>query len=93
MIVFYKRCQNCGIEWQNRNLFLADPDVYPLGFQPHFNDDVKGIVIFHHQVSNCLTTMAIPLAEFFDLIPGFDSSKNFFQQKGCHQVLSYKKLY
>lgn len=66
-----KICQGCGKIWETLDDFLKLEDLIPIGFQAHFLDGDKSILLFHHDRPNCGTTLAIPVTEFAHLIPDF----------------------
>ncbi len=66
----FKKCPNCGKIWKDRIKFLADSTVLLIGYQVHFKDPEKGLILFEHHISDCGTTMAVPVGIFDDLHKG-----------------------
>ncbi|MBU0713200.1 hypothetical protein KJ762_12505 [bacterium] len=64
----FKKCPNCGFEWQVRDSFLIDPNNLLKGYQVNFNSLKQGLFLFDHLL--CKTTMAIKAGEFRDLYNG-----------------------
>ena len=63
----FKTCPMCECVWTARELFLADPQVELLGYQPDFRELTSGLLLFNHA---CKSTLSIPVAEFRDLYNG-----------------------
>ena len=63
----FKRCPNCGFEWQRRDDFLEDPGLRLLGYQVNFKELTAGIFLFNH---SCKGTLAIHAGDFRDLYSG-----------------------
>lgn len=64
----FKKCPNCGFEWQDRDSFLIDPDIMLKGYQTNFDSLKQGLFLFDHLI--CKTTMAIKAGEYHDLYDG-----------------------
>jgi hypothetical protein len=58
-------------------------NLTPLGFQAHFLDGSKSILLFHHNNTDCNTTVAIPLYEVLDLIPNYFSRESAILSASC----------
>jgi hypothetical protein len=69
----FKKCTNCGYIWENREDFLADPDIEIIGYQALFKEIKDGLFLFNHM---CETTLATNVIDFNDLYKGpvFDMS-------------------
>lgn len=69
-----KTCAVCRKSWNDRNEFLADPDIMIIGYQVHFKDLNSGLFLFNH---SCNTSLAIKVGRFTDLYNGpiFKESK------------------
>ena len=67
----FKKCQKCGKVWERRDKFLEMDGLLPLGFQAHYSDGYKSIILFLHDIPECRTTLAIPIIKILDLIPRF----------------------
>ncbi len=63
----FKRCPNCGVQWLDRDAFLADPGIEAVGYQVNFEELAAGIFLFNHA---CLGTLAIEARNFRDLYAG-----------------------
>lgn len=66
----FKVCSNCCKVWNDRDAFLGDPSVVVVGYQVDFEALRSGLLLFNHADPSCMTTMAIPAKEFFDLYEG-----------------------
>ena len=64
----FKVCPKCGHVWGMREGLLSDPAVALVGYQPHFEELVAGLMLFNHRT--CRTTLAIEVAAFRDLYHG-----------------------
>ena len=60
----FKTCTLCLKHWNDVKMFLADPTIKLVGYQPDFSNVSLGLFLFNHEASNCGTTMAISM-EFF----------------------------
>ncbi len=69
----FKKCSNCGVEWQTREDFIHDEEVILLGYQPNFVMLSKGLFLFNHK---CGSTISVRVHFFADLYQGpmFDNS-------------------
>jgi hypothetical protein len=67
MIMGFRRCSNCGVEWLARDRFLSDPDISLVGYQVHFDRLMEGLFLFNH---TCKTTLSLPAALFRNLYHG-----------------------
>ena len=63
----FKTCAVCRKSWNNRDEFLADPNIDMIGYQVHFRDLHRGLFLFNH---SCHTSLAIPAEKFIDLYHG-----------------------
>ncbi|MBW2466896.1 MAG: hypothetical protein JRF02_06295 [Deltaproteobacteria bacterium] len=63
----FKQCTLCGHQWENREAFLADPDLEIIGYQVSFETIENGLFLFNHI---CETTLAIEVKKFDDLYKG-----------------------
>lgn len=63
----FKQCPNCAQTWQNREEMLADPQVFIIGYQAHFQELEIGLFLFNH---SCGTTFSIEARRFIDLYNG-----------------------
>ncbi len=80
----FKICRSCGKIWESRDEFLKLDGLIPLGFQAHFLDGNKSILLFHHDAPNCQTTLAVPVMLFKDLIPGLMERETAFLTSECN---------
>lgn len=72
----FKKCNNCGFEWDCRDTFLRDPMITIIGYQANFKRLESGSLYFNH---SCKGTLTIPASEFVDLYDG-----PIFQVKATH---------
>jgi hypothetical protein len=79
----FKKCNRCGKIWESRDKFLELDDLLPLGYQTHYSDGFKSVILFLHDVPECRTTLAIPITNILDLIPGFDLMENKMLSEKC----------
>jgi len=79
----FKKCANCRKVWKERNKFLSDPYVLLLGYQAHFKDPDKGLILFSHHTDDCGTTFSIRVGEFEDLYDGKRYDELFFGTDDC----------
>lgn len=63
----FKKCPNCGFEWENRDLFLNDPAIEIIGYQVNYIRLSAGYFMFNHE---CKGTLTIPAEHFQDLFDG-----------------------
>ena len=63
----FKKCTSCGHIWENREDFLADPDIKIIGYEASFEHIKHGLFLFNHV---CKTTLAIEVINFDDLYTG-----------------------
>jgi len=63
----FKTCTICRTVWPSRNDFLDDPDIFIVGYQPHFKALTEGLFLFNH---TCRGTLSIRAGEFEDLYSG-----------------------
>jgi hypothetical protein len=84
----FKECPACGTVWVTREDLLADPDVYIIGYQTHFEDLVLGLFLFNH---SCNGTFSIPAGEFTDMYKGPAFDKNLAGTEGCPGHCLHKK--
>lgn len=70
----FKRC-SCGRTWASRESFIRDTDVKPIGIT--FAEKQLDVFYFFNHI-NCMSTLAVKVEEFMDLIeepiPSIDSS-------------------
>jgi hypothetical protein len=64
----FKVCSSCQHVWQARDDFLADTDVELIGYQPHFEELVAGLLLFNHL--KCGSTLALTVEDLQDLYTG-----------------------
>lgn len=64
----FKVCTSCGQRWSDREDFLSDPELDPVGYQAFIEDGVSGLFLINHQ--RCGTTMALKAEQFADLYDG-----------------------
>lgn len=81
-----KVCRKCGAVWNSVEQFLSSNEIVPLGFQAHFSDGDKSVLLFQHNTLGCNTTLALPVGEFSGLIPGYDRTPNAFQSPSCRGI-------
>ncbi len=79
----FKTCTNCRKVWEDRNAFLADPDVRVEGYQVNFGHLEAGFFLFTHRSAECGSTIAIPAGVFTDMNEGEIFEENIFGQDGC----------
>jgi len=60
----------CKTVWPERELFLADPDIEMIGYQPDFDDLMEGLLYFNHNKPNCGTTLSFTVHQFADMYDG-----------------------
>ena len=86
-MVMFKKCPLCEHIWENREDFLADPDLEIIGYQPTFDKIKDGLFLFNHV---CKTTLAIRVMKFDDLYKGpiYDMSLSDTDEcsKLCHDI-------
>lgn len=63
----FKKCSLCHHVWQEREDFLADPDLEIIGYQVCFEGVKEGLFLFNHR---CETTIAVRVHAFDDLYMG-----------------------
>lgn len=63
----FKKCSNCGFEWDSRDSFLSDKNVEAIGYQANFEELLLGLIYFNH---SCGGTITIPAYYFVDLYNG-----------------------
>jgi len=66
----FKSCTSCDRWWADRNEFLEDPDIQPVGYQYFEQEKKYGFFLFNHL--RCGTTLALDVALFRDLHEGPD---------------------
>ncbi|MBC2717020.1 MAG: hypothetical protein HF978_17080 [Desulfobacteraceae bacterium] len=76
----FKKCPNCGFEWNDRESFLKDPDVEIVGYQVNFIRLSAGYFLFNH---SCKGTFSVQAVEFKDLYHGPIFTKRATGQKEC----------
>lgn len=64
----FKRCTMCKKTWEERDAFLADPEINIIGYQVNFEELQLGYFLFNHMT--CQTTLAIHAAHFVDFYRG-----------------------
>ena len=64
----FKKCPDCGQEWQTREDFLFDKEIVIKGYQANFENLKLRLFLFDHL--KCMTTMAIKAGEFRDVYDG-----------------------
>ena len=60
----FKKCSNCGYEWETMEDFLQDSRVVLAGYQAHFEELHSGLLMFNH---DCNTTISFYLESFRSL--------------------------
>ncbi|RJP71985.1 MAG: hypothetical protein C4532_06830 [Candidatus Abyssobacteria bacterium SURF_17] len=80
-LIEFKQC-SCGVRWPDREDFLRDSEIQPIGitFMPK-NDHVRLYFFFTH--SACRTTLAVNAKEFEDLLEEPIPSKTLTGTKDC----------
>jgi len=63
----FKRCTMCEHCWTTQEDFLADPDLYMIGYQANFERLSAGYLLFTH---SCGTTIAVAVKNFRALYSG-----------------------
>ena len=76
----------CGVEWNSRDAFLADPCIYLNGYQANFVDLEAGLFFFTHKASSCGTTLAILADKFTDLHDGPVFGKSLRGTQDCPKL-------
>ena len=64
----FKQCPKCAYLWNDRRMFLSDPDIQMIGYQVNFENLELGYFLFNHL--SCGTTLAISASLFIDLYDG-----------------------
>ena len=64
----FKTCSCSKTPWFSRDEFLADSNIYLVGYQANFGDFVLGLFLFNHLT--CQSTIGIPASLFTDLHDG-----------------------
>jgi len=65
--LMFKKCPNCGFEWNDRESFFKDPNVTSIGYQVNFIRLSAGYFLFNH---SCKGTFSIQVNQFKDLYDG-----------------------
>ena len=65
--MMFKRCNKCGVQWESRNDFLADPNIAVVGYQVFFENLKMGLFLFNH---SCNTTVSVEADLLLDLYKG-----------------------
>ena len=78
----FKKCPNCGYEWENRELFLNDPDIEIIGYQINFIQLLAGYFMFNH---TCKGTFTVPAKQFKDFYKGPIFSKRATGSDECKE--------
>lgn len=70
----FKMCQLCRTHWDNREQFVADPQVVLVGYQANFVVPARGLFLFDHA---CRNTLSVDVWTFADLYEGevFEESR------------------
>ncbi|MFH1748525.1 MAG: hypothetical protein ABIG44_15940 [Planctomycetota bacterium] len=63
----FKECPMCGVSWDSRDGFLADPGIELVGYQVHFEELTAGFCLFNHA---CESTLAVTVGDFRSLYDG-----------------------
>ncbi|QEM68505.1 hypothetical protein FO488_10205 [Geobacter sp. FeAm09] len=79
----FKKCPCCGAKWPTRNKFLTDQSLKLHGYQVNFKSLEMGLLLFTHHAPSCNTTMAVDVAEFFDLFTGTRYTVNKAKSPEC----------
>jgi len=82
----FKECGNCGTTWQTAEAFFSPEELTPLGFQAHFFDGSKSLLLFHHHTNECQTTLAIRIKDVAHLIPGYSETESVFLSEKCPEL-------
>lgn len=83
----FKGCSSCGYDWITREVFLEDPSVDIIGYQPNFEYLEEGYFLFNHV---CGTTLAIMTGEFKDIYNGQISYERLTKTENCSGYCLYK---
>ena len=65
---YFKKCSHCEEKWETREQFLADNNIYIIGYQVNFRDLKLGMFLFNHL--RCKTTLALEAMHFTDFYDG-----------------------
>ncbi|MEI6167022.1 MAG: hypothetical protein WCS52_07490 [bacterium] len=68
--MMFKKCTGCGHHWGSREAFLSDPAIKLIGYQVNFVELETGYFLFNHLDPACLTTLALPVAQFRNMYQG-----------------------
>jgi hypothetical protein len=79
----FKVCTNCGEVWQDRDIFLTDPDLHLEGYQVNFMALGEGLFLFTHRTEECGSTIAITADRFTDMHDGPLFEENLNGKDGC----------
>ena len=63
----FKTCQVCQRNWQTRQDFIADQEIFLIGYQANFVAVEKGVFLFNH---SCGGTLGLGVQVFADLHDG-----------------------
>jgi hypothetical protein len=77
----FKVCTSCKHVWPERDDFLSDANVELVGYQPHFEELVAGLLLFNHL--KCGSTLALTVEEVQDLYSGEIFSQRLTGMPGC----------
>ncbi len=83
----FKKCPNCGFEWENRKHFLNDADIEIIGYQVNFTRLMAGYFMFNHA---CKGTFTVPAGQFKDLYNGPIFSKRAVGTEECNEYCLQK---
>jgi hypothetical protein len=65
--IYFKKCPNCGFQWDTRDHFLSDRNLDIIGYQANFKELTTGLFYFNH---SCKGTLAVKAFFFGDLYEG-----------------------
>ncbi|GAB4335749.1 MAG: hypothetical protein Kow0037_16140 [Calditrichia bacterium] len=73
MTIPFKICTGCAKTWESQSDFLneVNADLCVKGFQADFGSGENSMILFNHNLAHCGTTIAIPVVEFANLMPGY----------------------
>lgn len=67
MLTPFTTCSKCGHSWPSLSDFVADANVWSIGYQIHFERLDQGLFFFNH---DCGTTLSVPVSAFHELHDG-----------------------
>ena len=63
----FKLCPKCNEKWSSQEFFLNDKKIELIGYQPRFQEPLKGLFLFNHLSNGCNTTFSIEFLSFKNL--------------------------